>query len=352
MAGRIGLLAVARQDLILLTGASGFVGGHLAERLVADGHRVRCLVRETSEVGRLRSLAAAGDGPGTELAYGDLSDAASLAAAVQGVDVVVHSAAVVTDWATIEEIRAANVSGTQDLVDAAVRGGVRRFIQISTTDVYGYPGMRVDEEFTPSGFANWYSQTKREAEAVLRADAGAGGLEYVILRPATIYGPRAADIIGEIAKGLLGRYLPLIGGGNIVAGLCYVENLAEAVSVALDHPDAAGRTFNVLDGESITWREFLGDLARGVGARPPLLRLSYKVAWRLAVVLEETYRLVRRQTGLKMAPLLSRAAVHVMGRPQDFSNRRLRETLGWEPTVGYADGLAATLNWLREDYLA
>lgn len=343
---------MARQERILLTGGSGFVGGHLAERLVADGHHVRCLMRETSKVARLRSLTAEGDGPGTELVHGDLTDPASLAAAVEGVDAVVHSAAVVTDWATVEEIRSANVDGTRDLVAAAVRGGVRRFIQISTTDVYGYPGNHIDEEFTPSGFANWYSQTKREAEAIVRTGCDAGGVEYVILRPATIYGPRASDIVGEIAKGLLGHYLPLIGGGNIIAGLCYVENLAEAVSLALDHPAAAGQTFNVLDGESVTWRQFLWDLARGIGARPPLLRLSYRVAWTLGVGLEESYRFARRLTGLTMDPLLSRAAVHVMGRPQDFSNRRLRETLGWEPRVGYPDGLAATLSWLREDYLA
>ncbi|MBO0769476.1 MAG: NAD-dependent epimerase/dehydratase family protein [Solirubrobacterales bacterium] len=337
--------------MILLTGASGFVGGHIAERLVAEGQRVRCLVRTSSETGRLESLAADGDGPGVELVLGDLNDAGSLARALDGVDAVVHSAALVTDWATVEEIRAANVEGTRALVTAAVRARVRRFVQISTTDVYGYPGGRlVSEEYVPSGFANWYSQTKREAEAVLLDATDGTPTELVILRPATIYGPRAPDIVGEIAKGLRQRYLPLIGGGNVNAGLIYVENLADAVLAAMSDPRAAGQAFNVVDGLDVTWRQFIFDLARGVGAPPPLLRLRYRVAWKLGVGFEEGYRAVRKRTGLSAPPLLSRAAVQVMGRPQDFSNQKLRSTLGWEPRVGYADGLAATLAWLSEDY--
>jgi nucleoside-diphosphate-sugar epimerase len=262
---------------------------------------------------------------------------------------VVHCAALVSDWATIEEMRQINVAGTRNVLDAALATSVERVVHLSTTDVYGYPGLpNLTEDYVPRRFSNWYSETKREAEAEVRRYAAGHGLEVVILRPATVYGPHSDDVVGEMARALTAGHMVLVAGGRSTAGLSYVENVVDAGIAAIQNGAAPGQAFNVTDGLSITWREFLGDLAEGLGCRPPRWSLPYGVAYGLAFSLEHGYRLLRRTTRLRTSPLLSRQAVHVLGRDQDFSNARARATLGWEPRVSYRNGLEATLAWLRQ----
>jgi nucleoside-diphosphate-sugar epimerase len=327
----------------LITGASGFIGGRLAARMAADGRPVRCLARAGSDTSPLRVL-------GLPVVRGDLGEPDSLAAAVTGCRQVVHCAALVSDWATVAEIRAANVTGTRNMLAAAEAAGTERFVHISTTDVYGHPGGRdIAETWRPGGFSNWYSQTKLEAEEQVRRVTAARRMQTVVLRPATVYGPGSADVIGEIARAIRGGHMLLIGGGRTVAGLCYVENLIDAILLALEQPAAAEGAFNVTDGLDVSWRRLIADLAAGLGCRAPRLSLPYRPAAAIAALLEHAYRALRRATGLSAPPLLSRQAVAVLGRDQDFSNAAARATLGWEPRVGYADGLAATLAWLRDE---
>jgi acetylornithine/succinyldiaminopimelate/putrescine aminotransferase/nucleoside-diphosphate-sugar epimerase len=339
-------LEAGREDVCLITGASGFIGGHLARRLSEDGHNVRCLVRESSDTRALEALEV-------ELAIGDLTDRASLSRAVEGCSYVFHCGAMVSDWATRQEIVQTNVTGTRSLLDASARASVRRFIHFSSTDVYGYPGGRaVDERQLPGGFRNWYSQTKLEAEAEVRHAGEAKRLETVILRPATVYGPGSVDVVGEIARAIRGRNMLLIDGGRAIAGLCYVENLIDAAVLAGHHDQAPGRAFNVSDGLQVTWREFTDGLAAGLDCSSVRWSLPFWLANAIGTSLEHGYRLLRRTTGLKAPALLSRQAVHVLGCNQDFSNRQARELLGWEPRVDYTAGLEATLAWLRNDFLA
>jgi nucleoside-diphosphate-sugar epimerase len=330
----------SRGELCLVTGATGFIGGRLAARLVREGYSVRCLARAGSDSSRLQQL-------GVEIAVGDLTDASSLPPALAGCQLVCHCGALVSDWATVAEITRVNVGGTRDLLDTSAAASVRRVVHFSTTDVYGHPGARaVDETSAATRFRNWYAQTKLEAEAEVRRVESSGALEAVILRPATVYGPDSKDVIGEIASAIRSRHMLLIDRGRAVAGLCYVENLLDAALLALDHEAAAGHAFNVSDGLAVTWRQLVDDLADGLGAARVRWSMPYWLASSVGFTLEHGYRLLRRGTGLTAPPLLSRQAVQVLGRNQDFSNRKLRETLGWEPRVGYAAGLQATLAWL------
>jgi nucleoside-diphosphate-sugar epimerase len=324
-------------DLCLVTGASGFIGSHLARRLARDGYGVRCLVRATSDVGRLEGL---------ELVRGDLSDERSLARAAAGCRYVIHCAALVSDWATVREVRETNVAGTRRLLDASRAAAIERFVQISTTDVYGYPGIAaVEETYAAAGFSNWYAQTKREAEQEVRR---AGGFDHVILRPATVYGPGSVEVVGEIARALRAGQMLLIDHGRALAGLVYVENLIDAAALALGAAGASGLAINVTDGLDVTWWRFTNDLAAGLGCRPPRWSIPYGPAYAIAFALEHGYRALRRTTGLSAPALLSRQAVQVLGREQDFSNALARDALGWRPRVSYDDGMKATLAWLRE----
>jgi ornithine--oxo-acid transaminase len=332
------------DNACLVTGASGFIGGHLTQRLLAEGHQVRCLVRTSSDTTLLESLPV-------EIAVGDLTDPVSLSRAAAGCRYVVHCAAQVSDWTTTERMTQINVAGTRNLLRAATEASAERFLHISTTDVYGYPAHKVDESHVDAAFSNWYSQTKRDAEREVQRARSAGTIETVILRPATVYGPRSTEVVGEMAKAIRGRYMLLVDGGRAVAGLVYVDNLVDAALLALRHDAAAGHAFNVTDGLDVTWRQFTDGLAAGLGAPPVRLSLPYGAAHRLGRTLEGGYRMLRRATSLEVPPLLSRQAVHILGRDQSFCNRKAREVLGWSPRIGYADGLEQTVRWLRSHHL-
>jgi nucleoside-diphosphate-sugar epimerase len=328
-----------------VSGATGFIGGRLVGRLLSEGYRVRGLARASSDTSALEQL-------DVEIAIGDLTSPGSLAQATDGCRCVFHCGALVSDWATTQEIFRANVEGTRNLLAASVEASVGRFIHFSTTDVYGHPGVReLGEEHVADGFRNWYAQTKLEAEEEVRRVEALAGLHAVILRPATVYGPGSRDVVGEIARAIRGGHMILIGGGRAIAGLCYIENLVDAALLALRHDAAPGQAFNVSDGVEVTWREFADGLADGIGARRVRFSLPYGPASAIALALEHGYRLLRRSTGLSTPPLLSRQAVQVLGRSQDFSNGKLQRTLGWEPRIDYATGLALTVEWLLRDYL-
>jgi nucleoside-diphosphate-sugar epimerase len=235
----------------------------------------------------------------------------------------------------VEEISRVNVEGTRNLLAAAVDASVERFVHFSTTDVHG--------------FRNWYARTKREAETEVRRVEAAHALDAVILRPATVYGPRSTDVVGEIARGICAGKMLLIDGGRALAGLLYVDNLVDAAVLALGHDAAPGHAFDVTDGLDVTWKRFTDDLARGLACPPVRWSVPYRLAFGIGYALEHGYRLLRRATRLTTAPLLSRQAVHVLGRNQDFSNRAAREILGWEPRIDYATGLEETLGWLRAE---
>ncbi len=335
----------SRGELCLITGASGFVGGCLARRLVAEGYGVRCLVRAESDTSRLEAL-------GVDLARGDLTAPATLTPAVDGCSLVFHCAALVSDWATVEEIRRVNVAGTRALLEACAASSVSRVVHLSTTDVYGHPGQpSIDEGQVARRFSNWYAQTKLDGEAEVRRVARQTGLDVVILRPATIYGPGSREVVGEIARALMGGHMLLVNGGRAIAGLCYVDNVVDAALLAARGEHAGGQAFNVTDGLGVTWRDFTDGLASGLGCAPARWSLPYRMAQAIGFSLEHGYRILRRTTGVTTKPLLSRQAVAVLGIDQDFSNRKLRETLGWEPRTDYATGLAETVAWLQADLL-
>jgi ornithine--oxo-acid transaminase len=330
-----------RDDVVLVTGASGFIGGHVAERLVREGYQVRGLVRASSDVSLLEGL-------GVELATGDLTDPASIDAAMEGCRFVVHCGAMVSDWGTADEISRVNVQGTRHVVEAAARAGIDRFVHVSTTDVYGHPGRaKVDESHAPVAFKNWYSQTKLLAEQEVRRVERERGLRVVILRPATVYGPRSVDVIGEMAKAIRGGHMLLVDGGRAVAGVLYIDNFVDAALLALRDERAPGHAFNLSDEVAVTWKELTDGLATGLGCPPVRFSAPYGVANALGFALESGYRLLRRTTRLSTAPLLSRQAVHVLGIDQDFSAAKARELLGWRPRVEYAAGLQATVAWLK-----
>ena len=322
---------------MLVTGASGFLGGRLTEMLAERGEHVRILARATSDLRHLPHLQI-------HIVRGDLSDVPALAEAVRGARVIYHCAACSTDWAPAATYFAANVAGTQNLLEAAVRAGtVERFLHVSTTDVYGYPRVPCDESAARRDAGLPYNRTKIQGEEAVWRAHGEHGLPVTVVRPATIYGPRGKDFVVEIANLLRQRLMLLIDGGRARGGFTYVDNVAAAMMDAATSAATLGRAYNISDGTGTTWCEYTNALADALDYKRPWLRLPFRAAMTLAPAMEA----IQRALHLPGRPLLTRHAVHLLGQDQEFPTTRARQDFGFVPQISFAEGMERSAAWMR-----
>ena len=321
----------------LVTGASGFLGGHLAEALVAQGEEVYVLARSTSSMAHLAHLPV-------RPIVADLGDIANLRRAVAPVTRIFHCAACSTDWAPWNTYFSANVTGTENLIEAAQSASrLERFIHVSTTDVYGYPATPCDESQPTVDAGLPYNQTKRLGEmAVWKADAESS-LPITIARPATIYGPRGKDFTKEIAVLLRQRLMATIDGGRARGGFAFVGNVVDAMLLASISPNTIGQAYNLADGTNASWSEYLRLYAQALGYREPWIELSFENADRLAKVFEGLHSALR----LPGRPLLTRHAVRLLGVDQEFPAIKAQADFQFAPAVSLEEGIARSVAWVR-----
>ncbi len=326
-----------------VTGATGFIASHLVDGLLQEGFQVRCLIRKNSNIDYLKQH-------NIEFVYGDLTDFESLRKGLQGCNYVFHCAGFVSDWGTINEIRQVNVEGTRHLLEASLEQPFCRFIYLSTTDVYGHTNQKnvSEQQPYPAKFCNWYTQTKMEAELEVMRFHTRYQLPVTIIRPATVYGPRSINVIGEISNAIQSGQMLLINKGQANAGLCYISNLIHAIILASESDAAIGECFNVADKNKVSWKTFIDDLAGQLGEQKKYYNMPYGLAIAIGWLLESGYRVIRMITGLKFPALLSRQAVHVMGTEQDFNTDKIQSLLGYQPKVNYQTGLKETVNWIKK----
>jgi nucleoside-diphosphate-sugar epimerase len=326
------------MSTILVTGANGFIGSHLAARLAADGHRVRGLVRKTSDLAFL-------DGLSLDLRTGDVTDRDSLRPALEGVEVVVHAAGAVSDWGPWEVFRSVNVDGTRNVAEAARDAGVRRLVHIGTAAVHGFEGFRNRDETAPlvrSPFP--YCETKREAEEWLLAFARTAPLEAAVIRPGNVFGPRDHTFAEKYLDALAAGKAGYVGGGHRWTCPAYVENLVDGIVLACFEPAARGEAFLITDGLEIDWRTFTEALAAELGVEAPRLSLPFPLAYAAAWVLEAVWRALRR----RHPPLLTRYRICNGGRDYHFSIAKAGRLLRYAPRVGFAESVRRTVAWYRQ----
>jgi nucleoside-diphosphate-sugar epimerase len=305
--------------------------------LAECGETVRILARATSDLRHLSHLQI-------QIVRGDLDDAAALAEAMRGVRVVYHCAACSTDWAAPSTYLRANVAGTQNLLDAAARAGtVERFLHVSTTDVYGYPRVPCDESAPMCNVGLPYNRTKIQGEDEVWKAHREQGLPVTVVRPATIYGPRGKDFVVEIASMLRQGMMLLIDGGRARGGFTYVDNVAQAMMDAAASSTAVGRAYNISDGTGVTWRDYTCALADALGYRRPRFSLPFPIAMALGASMEVPFGLLK----LDGRPLLTRHAVYLLARDQEYPTARAREDFGFAPQVSFAEGMARSAEWVR-----
>jgi len=317
----------------LVTGATGFLGGHLAAELVSHGYRVRALSRRTSGLDALERL-------GVEVVRGDLADRASLARAASGVPLVFHAAGRVSDWGPREAFLRANAEGTRNVVAACQDAGVRRLVHLSSLTVLGLPrDGRVLSESTPTALpagGDFYTESKLAGERSVREAHGLRGLSTMVVRPGAIWGPGDPNVVPRIVRLLRRGAMPRVDGGRNLLGLSHVDNLVLGLVLAAQTEAAAGQLYHVTDGEEITAREALDAIADALGVGRPRVSLPYWAVLGAAALVEGTAWALR----LSRPPPLTRYGVRFVSCHARYDTGKARRELGYEPVVSFREGVA------------
>jgi nucleoside-diphosphate-sugar epimerase len=317
---------------VLVTGASGFLGGNLVAALCERGLRVRALVRHTSDLRRLSGL-------GAEIVRGDVCDLASMREAARGQQVVFHAAAKVPDWGPRREFFRVNADGTRKVVAACQDAGVERLVHVSSLTVLGLPrrGAAVDEQ-SPFDLSpqDPYTASKIEAEKIVREAHGQRGLQTVAVRPGAIWGTGDPSITPRIAALLRRGRAVYIGRASNRLALSHVDNLTLGLRLAAEAPAAAGQVYHLTDGETVTAREVIDGLAALLGKARPRRSVPFFVLYLAAATMEGVARLLRWRS----PPPFTRYGVRLMASDCRYDNRKAERELGFRPIVSFQKGLA------------
>ncbi len=319
---------------VLVTGATGFLGGALSRRLANAGARVRALARTPERAAVLRGI------PGIDIVYGDVTAPDSLPETVRDCQIVFH---VAVSFGSRQLQQAVNVEGTRHIATAAADAGINRLVHVSSIAAYGYAQEGVVTEDTPLATVTHdpYSETKAEGERVLRAVASERGLSYSIIRPGMIYGPKSSMWTERLFRLARLRPTPFIGDGSGATHPIYVDDVIDLLVIAATHPAADGQAFNATPDPASTWRAFIGEYQRLAGHQ----------RW-FAIPVSPVRRLVTALAALAPAEHLLKAApvaLDMMLRPSlVFRNAKARQLLGWEPRTDLRTGVERCAPWLRE----
>jgi nucleoside-diphosphate-sugar epimerase len=328
---------------VLVTGATGLLGSHLAERLTAQGRFVRALVRPESRTGFL-------DGIGVETVRGDLTNPDDCASALSGITWVFHCAAKVGDWGRWSEFQTGCVDATRTVAQAATRAGVARFVHISSTSAYGHPhdrGAPIDET-APLGQNVWvmdyYTRSKVECERGLWRMAERGRLPLTVIRPSWLYGERDRTTVPRLIREFRRRRVMILGRGDNPLSAVYAGVVADAALLAAAEPKAEGQAYNITSQGPITQRAFLDLFADALVLPRATRHVPYRLAFAGGLLLELQDRMLSRTA----PPRITRYGAWLLGRTLQYSTERARAELGWQPALSYPESIERTARWFLQ----
>jgi nucleoside-diphosphate-sugar epimerase len=309
-----------------ISGGAGFLGLHLARRLLADGHEVRMLDLAPLDDAELEER--------VEELHGDVRSPRDARALVEGADLLVHAAAALPIQVSHESIRSVNVGGTATVLAAAAEAGVRRVVLVSSTAVYGVPKVHPIYEDDPLVGVGAYGGSKIEAEEVAR-EFGRRGLEFTIIRPKTFIGPERLGVFEILFDWIReGRRIYMLGNGSNRYQLLAVEDLVDAMVLAAERPEAAGETLNVGGKAFGTVRSDLQALIDHAGSPSRLTPVPARPA---EIVLR----------GLELLRVSPLAEWHYKTAHRDsfVAIDKAERLLGWSPRYSNAEALCRTYDW-------
>jgi nucleoside-diphosphate-sugar epimerase len=325
----------------LITGATGFVGGHLAEACAGRGHKVRTIARVGSDTALL-------DRVGAEIIRGDIVDAQAVRQAVDGADVIIHCAAKVGDCGPVDEYRTVNVDALRGILEACKGKPLRRFVHLSSLGVYEarHHHGTDESEPLPATHLDGYSQSKVEADQLALEYQRKHGVPVVLLRPGFVYGPRDRTVLPKLIKRMTNGKVHYLGGDRRALNTIYIGNLIDAVFLAIERPEAVGQVFNLTDGEAVSKRRFFEAVADGMG-----LPRSKQILprWLAAIVVRLVERQMRRAVARDKTPLLTPAQFKFLLLNLDFSIDKAKRELGYRPRFTFDEGMRQTLAWYKQN---
>jgi nucleoside-diphosphate-sugar epimerase len=338
---------ISPRERILVTGANGFIGVKVVATLLSYGFaNVRCFVRPSSRLDGLKAVLhrSAGGGEGVEVVSGDLLSRTDCQKAVEGVTVIYHLAAGFDKSFAGAFMNSA--LATRNLLDAFLQQDQRRrFVAVSSFAVYSNLKLNRDAfldetcalEDAPQSRYDAYGFGKLKQEALVKDYGNRYNLPYVILRPGVVFGPGKTELSGRVGNGAFGLFVQ-VGGSNILP-LTYVDNCAEAIVLGGLQPNVDGEIFNVVDDDLLTSRQFLKQYKKRIpGFRS--IRIPYALAYGLSLLWERYSNYSKGQ----LPPAFNRRRCAADWKGNRYSNRKVRDRLGWRPRVSMTEAMASFLS--------
>jgi nucleoside-diphosphate-sugar epimerase len=318
---------------IMVTGATGFTGGALAKKLIAQGHTVVALVRPTGNTQLLEAL-------GVILVRGDITNPEAVSKAAQKCDIIYNIAAVYrTAGHPDSYYEAVNTEGVKHVVNAAIEHQVGRTVHCSTIGVHGDIEEIPSNEESPFNPGDIYQRTKLAGEELFAA-AMANGLSGCIFRPGAIYGPgdlRLLKMFKQIKRG----FFPLFGGGKNLYHLSYIDDLIDGIILCGEHPQAVGERFILCSDEYDTMQALAADIADELGVKAP--RFAPPIG--PLMVAAKLCEAVCQPLGLN--PVLHTRRVEFFVKSRAFDNAKAKRLLGYQPKIGTKEGVRRTIAWYQ-----
>jgi len=319
---------------VLVTGANGFIGSSLVRYLSGNGYSVRGLIRAQADLKFLEGLDC-------DLLYADITNTENLEAATKGMDIVIHTAGLSSDWGDWNDFIQTNVEGTINMVSASARCGVKRFVHLSSVAVHWFGSVNGKED-GPTPLSHMaYAESKKQAEQWLTTFASGSAMEIVIVRPGNVYGPHDEKFIGPYLDFIKQKKFSYINGGRRLTCPTYIENLMVGIELACLSEKACNETFIITDGLMINWRAFTEGLLMKTGIPLPKRSVPFSAAYFTAYCLEMIYKL----SGSRTPPLLTRYRVNNAGRNYHFSIEKAKTLLGYQPRVDFDTAVTRTIDW-------
>jgi nucleoside-diphosphate-sugar epimerase len=328
---------------VLITGGSGLLGGHIVERMSQQGHKVRALVRKTSDIEHLKTT-------GVEIVYGDVEDYDSLVAAARGMDVIIHAAArVLPGWGQWRDFECCIVEGTENILNASIAAGVKKFVYVSSGTVVGKAALGdkpadetapyIDVELTREAY---YDHAKAKAEQIVLDYHKQGKISATVVRPCMIYGPRCRLLTDRIYRYV--KMFPVLPGNAMAkTALVHVHDVADCVILAATSEKSWGQVYNIGPEEVVTFRDFINSMAKATGKSEFRIVIPLGVVFASAAVMEMWGRLIRSED----APFLTRSDIKFVRDGMYIDSSKARKELGWQPKISIEEGCRQYVEWRK-----
>lgn len=318
---------------LLITGIGGFIGSRAAELALAQGLNVRGLQRSKDKAQKAQQL-------GADVIVGNITDHQAAQRACQGMDIVLHTAAIVKEGGTANHFHEVNVKGSIAMAMAAKEAGVKTFVHLSSVMVYGFKFPNgVTEDGPVCGEGNPYCQTKIESEKELWQFNDPPNFGVIIIRPGDVYGPSSPSWVVRPLELMRKKIFVLANGGQGIINHVYIDNLINAIFLAIKK-DVYGEAINITDGQATTCKEYFTHLARIGNCSAP---------FSLPANLLKTFLRIRclSQSICNQTPDILPESVDFMNRPYSYSIEKAQNLLGYQPEIDLETGMQLTQDWLQ-----